>query len=88
VTGFELSMSEPSRLSNGLCMLRATFDKTAWLAEHGVVEEWPVVGLPERIGVDNGADFRSAAFQRACENEGVRVEFRPPGKALSISGEN
>ena len=33
VTGFELSMSEPSRLSNGLCMLRATFDKTAWLAE-------------------------------------------------------
>ena len=81
VTGFELSMSEPSRLSNGLCMLRATFDKTAWLAEHGVIEEWPVVGLPERIGVDNGADFKSAAFQRACENEGVRVEFRPPGKA-------
>ena len=74
-------MSEPSRLSNGLCMLRATFDKTAWLPEHGVVEELPVVGLPERIGVDNGADFRSAAFQRACENEGVRVEFRPPGKA-------
>ena len=81
VTGFELSMSEPSRLSNGLCMLRATFDKTAWLAEHGVIEEWPVVGLPERIGVDNGADFKSAAFRRACENEGVRVEFRPPGKA-------
>jgi putative transposase len=81
VTGFELSMSEPSRLSNGLCMLRATFDKTAWLADHGVIEEWPVVGLPECIGVDNGADFRSAAFQRACENEGIRVEFRPPGKA-------
>jgi transposase InsO family protein len=39
------------------------------------------VGLPERIGVDNGANFKSAAFQRACENEGVRVEFRPPGKA-------
>ena len=85
VTGFELSMSEPSRLSNGLCMLRATFDKTAWLAEHVVIEEWPVVGLPERIGVDNGTDFKSAAFQRACENEGVRVEFRPFRRLFSSS---
>ncbi len=80
VTGFHLSMSEPSRLSLGLCMLRSTFDKAAWLSEHGVTEEWPTAGLPELIGVDNGSDFRSAAFRRACENEGVRVEFRPPGR--------
>lgn len=80
VTGFHLSMSEPSRLSLGLCMLRATFDKTAWLSERGVTEEWPTSGLPERIGVDNGSDFRSAVFRRACDNEGVRVEFRPPGR--------
>ncbi len=80
VTGFHLSMSEPSRLSIGLCMLRATFDKSAWLMDHNVGEEWPTVGLPEMIGVDNGSDFKSAAFRRACENEGIRVEFRPPGR--------
>ena len=80
VTGFYLSMSEPSRLSLGLCMLRATFDKGAWLEDHGVGEEWPTVGLPELIGVDSGSDFRSATFRRACENEGIRVEFRPPGR--------
>src|SRR5271166_6036147 len=40
----------------------------------------PTVGLPELIGVDNGSDFRSATFRRACENEGIRVEFRPPGR--------
>jgi putative transposase len=66
VTGFHLSMSEPSRLSLGLCMLRATFDKGAWLKDHDVSEEWPSVGLPEMIGVDNGSDFKSVAFQRAC----------------------
>ena len=32
------------------------------------------------IGVDNGSDFKSATFRRACENEGIRVEFRPPGR--------
>jgi putative transposase len=80
VTGFHLSMSEPSRLSMGLCMLRATFDKTEWLKDHDVSEEWPTVGLPEMIGVDNGSDFKSATFRRACENEGIRVEFRPPGR--------
>jgi putative transposase len=80
VTGFHLSMSEPSRLSMGLCMLRATFDKTEWLKDHGVTEEWPTVGLPETIGVDNGSDFKSATFRRACENEGIRVEFRLPGR--------
>ena len=47
VTGFHLSMSEPSRLSMGLCMLRATFDKTEWLKDHDITEEWPTVGRPE-----------------------------------------
>lgn len=79
VTGFELSMSEPSRLSNGLCMLRATFDKTAWLAEHGVIEEWPVVGLPERIGVDNGADFRAQPFN-------VPARMRASGSSSGLRG--
>jgi putative transposase len=71
---------EPSRLSMGLCMLRATFDKAAWLMDPDVSEEWPTVGLPEMIGVDNGSDFQSATFRRACEKEGIRVEFRPPGR--------
>ena len=77
VTGFHLSMSEPSRLSLGLCMLRATFDKAAWLEDHGVGEEWPTSGLPETIGVDNGSDFKSTTFRRACENEGIRVRISP-----------
>lgn len=79
VTGFHLSMSEPSRLSLGMCTLPAIFDKTGWLSEHGVSEEWPVAGLPELVDIDNGPDLKSAAFQRACENEGIRIDYRPRG---------
>jgi putative transposase len=32
------------------------------------------------IGVDNGSDFKSSTFRRACENEGIRIESRPPGR--------
>ena len=63
LTGFHLSMSEPSRLVDGaLGMLRATFDKTR-VAHRitDVTEEWPTVGLPEMIGVDNGSDFTESA---------------------------
>ena len=70
VTGFRTFHVRAFAIVDGLCMLRATFDKTAWLAEHGVIEEWPVVGLPELIGVDNGADFRSADFSTRLRERG------------------
>ena len=71
VTGFYLTMEPepPSRLSTSLCLLHAVFDKTAWLREREIEGAWPVAGLPENIHVDNGADFRSRAFERACRDE-------------------
>ena len=80
VTGFHLSLDAPSRASIGLCLLHAVYDKTAWLAERGIDAPWPVAGLPETLHVDNGADFRSRAFVRACQEEGIRITWRPPGK--------
>ena len=35
--------------------------------------------LPETLHADNGPDFRSRAFERACRNHGVQVDWRPPG---------
>jgi putative transposase len=80
VTGFHLSLDPPSRASIGLCLLHAVYDKTAWLAERGIDAPWPVAGLPEMLHVDNGADFRSRAFTRACQEEGIQITWRPPGK--------
>lgn len=79
VTGLYLTMEAPSRLSTSLCILHSVFDKTQWLQERGIHEAWPVAGLPGTIHVDNGADFRSHAFERACRDNGIQIDWRPPG---------
>ena len=80
VTGFHLGLEAPSRVSVGLCLLHAVHDKTAWMAERGIDAPWPVSGLPETLHADNGSDFRSQAFVRACRNHGIRLMWRPPGR--------
>src|SRR5215472_14220583 len=79
VTGFYLTMDNPSRLSVSLCLLHAVFDKGAWLREREINTDWPIAGLPEYLHADNGADFRSKAFIHACRDEGINIIWRPPG---------
>jgi putative transposase len=79
VVGFHLSMDKPSRVSLGLCMLNAVYDKSAWLKEREIDASWPAAGLPEAVHSDNGADFRSHAFAWACREEGIRLIFQPTG---------
>jgi putative transposase len=80
VPGFYLTMDAPSRLSTSMCLLHAVFDKSAWLRERDIQEPWPVAGLPEILHVDNGPDFRSRAFERGCQDAGVKTIWRPPGE--------
>ena len=80
VTGFYLTMEAPSRLSTSLCLLHSVFDKSAWSRAREIAEPWPVAGLPETLHVDNGADFRSRAFKRGCQDAGIAIEWRPPGE--------
>ncbi len=80
VTGFHLALEPPSRTAIGLCLLHAVYDKTAWMAERGIDAPWPIAGLPEALHVDNGADFRSRAFERACRNHGIQIRWRPIGE--------
>jgi putative transposase len=80
VTGFYVTMAAPSRLSISLCLLHSVFDKSAWLREREIEEPWPVAGLPDTLHVDNGADFRSRAFKRGCEDAGIAIVWRPPGE--------
>ncbi len=55
-------------------------DKAPWLALREVEADWPVQGKPRRIGVDNGAEFHSEAFERGCEQHGIAIDWRPPGR--------
>ena len=80
VTGFYLALEPPSVASIGLCLLHAVYDKASWVAERDIDAPWPVSGLPGALHADNGSDFRSRAFVRACRNQGIEVVWRLPGK--------
>ena len=83
VTGVHLSLDPPSRVSIGLCLLQAVYDKTSWLAERGIQAPWPVAGLPETLHADNGSDFRSQRLQSApVAMKGSGSVWRIPGSRI------
>ena len=67
-------------MSVGLCLAHAVCDKRPWLERLGVNVDWPMTGKPLLIYVDNGADFKSEALRRGCEQHGISLDYRPPGK--------
>ena len=81
VAGFHLTMAAPSRLSTGLALLHAVHDKSVWLKEREIEAPWPVAGLPETLHADNGSDFRSRAFVRACRELWHQDHLAHPGRA-------
>lgn len=77
ITGYYLSLDAPSETSVAMCMAHSILPKQEWLDLHGVDAQWPVWGLPQTVHVDNGADFRSNTFRKACEQYGINLEYRP-----------
>lgn len=80
VTGFYVSFDPPSALSTGLCLAHSILSKEKWLVGHNVKSEWPVWGIPAKIHVDNAKEFRGNMLQRACEEYGIDIEWRPVGR--------
>lgn len=80
IAGFCLTLEPPSAVSVGLCLVHSVLDKDYWLSSRKIAEEWPIWGKPERIYVDNGAEFHSAALKRGCDAHGIRVGYRPVGQ--------
>lgn len=80
IAGLHVSLEAPSATSVGLCLTHAAMDKASWLMLRGVEGEWPMTGKPRRLGVDNGPEFHSQAFERGCAQHGIAIEWRPPGQ--------
>jgi putative transposase len=78
VLGLYLSLDPPSATSAALAVAHAVLPKTEWLTDRGIDLAWPAHGLPEIIHVDNGREFHSRAFERGCQQHGIRIEYRPP----------
>ena len=80
MAGFHVTLEAPSATSVGLCLTHVAMDKAPWLAMREVTADWPVQGKPLRLGVDNGSEFHSQAFERGCAQHGIAIEWRPPGR--------
>jgi len=78
VLGLCLSLDAPSAISAALAITQAVLPKAEWLRERDVELPWPAHGLPEVVHVDNGREFHSRAFERGCQQYGIRIEYRPP----------
>ena len=79
VLGFHLSLEPPSLLAVALCLTHAVMDKSHWLTARGISTEWAAQGIPNAIYVDNGAEFHARAFQLACSEYQIDLQYRPPG---------
>jgi putative transposase len=81
IAGFYLSLDPPSATSVGLCLTHIAEDKTLWMAARGITgADWPIMGKPKKIDVDNGSEFHSQAFERGCAQHGIEIDWRPPGE--------
>jgi putative transposase len=80
IAGFHITLEAPSATSVGLCLTHIAMDKAPWLALREVAAEWPVQGKPRRVGVDNASEFHSRAFERGCDQHGIAIDWRPPGR--------
>jgi putative transposase len=77
VAGFYVSLDAPSALSAGLCLAHAILPKDTWLAKHGIETSWPVWGVMDVVHADNAKEFRGKMLQRACEQYGIDLHWRP-----------
>jgi putative transposase len=78
VAGLTLSLDPPSAAGIALAVTQAVLPKAEWLADRAIGLAWPTQGLAEAIHVDNGAEFHSRAFERGCQQHGIRIDYRPP----------
>lgn len=80
VLGFYLSLAAPSAMSVALCISHSALPKDRWLKTYGFTgEEYPFYGMPKRIHVDNGKDFKSKNLSDSCRWYDVALTFRPKG---------
>ena len=77
VCGFYISFNTPGTLGTAICLAHSILPKESWLAKRNITNEWPVWGCPQCIHLDNAKEFRGRVLKQACEEYGIRIEWRP-----------
>jgi putative transposase len=80
IIGMVVTLEAPSAVSVGLCLAHAGTDKRPWLENLGIEAQWPMSGKPRQLHLDNASEFKSEALRRGCEQHGIQLAYRPPGR--------
>lgn len=80
ILGICLTLEKPSVLSVALCLAQAMCPKDAWLASRNLSHAWPMFGRPRLLVTDSAKEFKGHAFQRGCDDYGIRIRYRDRGR--------
>ena len=80
ILGFCLTLEKPSVLSVALCLAQAICSKEAWLVARDLDYTWPMFGRPHLLVTDSAKEFKGHAFQRGCDDYGIRIRYRDRGR--------
>jgi len=80
ILGFCLTLEKPSVLSVALCLAQAMCPKDGWLAARDLDHPWPMFGRPRLLITDSAKEFKGHAFQRGCDDYGIRIRHRDRGR--------
>src|SRR5215471_18355492 len=80
IAGFYVSFDPPGAMSTGLCLAHAILPKSIWLAKYGITTPWPICGRIRRLHLDNAKEFHGTMLDRACQNYGIELQWRPVKK--------
>lgn len=76
ILAFVISFIPPNSATVSLCLTIIVTNKQRWLRELGIDGEWPMVGLPKTLHLDNAAEFKSQALLRGCKQYGIEITHR------------
>jgi putative transposase len=80
ILGFCLTLEKPAVLSVALCLAQAMCPKERWLGARALDHAWPMFGRPRLLVVDSAKEFKGHAFQRGCDDYGIRIRYRDRGR--------
>lgn len=79
LVGFYLSFDKPSFVSLGQCISNSVLPKHNLLKNLEIDGNWPCWGFMMTIHCDNGKEFHSKSFERACDLHNININWRPKG---------
>ncbi|GAB7540446.1 transposase [Cupriavidus sp. 8B] len=80
VVAIYVGFDRPNAATVALLLTRMVLPKAPWLASRDVAVDWPMHGVPKVLHLDNAAEFKSRALRAGCNQYGIELMYRPPGR--------